>query len=316
MSKDQSLQDILAYPHWRQRIPIKEGLTTMGYLSLPDEWEHNYLPASLQDKSFIDVGSNDGYFCFEAERRGAKGIVAADLYHDGGNSNRTGWSEKGIKIIQSYLDSSVEIKTKSIYDLISLNRTFDYVLCTDVISWLDNINEAIYQLASVCSNTLYLKDGFLMKFDPDPVLQYEKPKDLVTFRANLSYITAALKINGFRSIEIKPIKAYRYFDWQTSAFQGVWSNGSVDVFEYPNAAQPKFSRDFNGEWALTEYKDFIFIRDCGWVKLNAVQLRPRIQQSWKSKAIRKILSPEQLSLLVRKRGAERYVQSHMVIAKK
>jgi hypothetical protein len=36
------------------------------------------LPADLQGKSFLDLGCNEGYFCFEAQRRGARRIVGID----------------------------------------------------------------------------------------------------------------------------------------------------------------------------------------------------------------------------------------------
>ena len=309
-------KEILSYPIWRQRIPINaKGLTTAGYLSLPGEWEFNYLPDQLQGKSFLDVGSNDGYFCFEAENRGAIAATAADIYHDGGNSNRTGWSVKGVTLLRDYLNSNVEIKNQSIYDLHLLNRQYDVVWCSNVISWLDNMNEAIAQLAGVCKDTLYLKDGYLTRFDPEPVLQYEKVKNLVSFRANISYITAVLKQNGFKSVEVKTIYHYKYFDWQTEAFAGA-SGQNVEVFENPIDQKSLGKHDLKAAWVLSTYGDFVFLRGHGWVKKSSVQIAPRFARSWKSKLIRKLLSEDQLNDYIRRKGSEPYVKSQMVIAKK
>jgi 2-polyprenyl-3-methyl-5-hydroxy-6-metoxy-1,4-benzoquinol methylase len=314
---EELFREILAYPIWRQRIPLgKDGLTTMGYLSLPGEWEFNYLPQSLEGKSFLDVGSNDGYFCFEAERRGANFITAADIYHDGGNSNRTGWSVKGVELLKEYLESKVEIKNQSIYDLSSLGRQYDVVWCSNVISWLDNMNEALAQLSNACKDTLYLKDGFLTRYDPEPALQYEKAKNLVNFRANISYIKAVLKSHGFKHIEVKTIYHFEYFDWQTEAFHGVQNSQEVDVFEHPLGGASSSKQVVKGAWVLAEYMDHLFLRNFGWVRKKDVEVAPRFARSWKSKLLRTVLSREQLNDYIRKKGTEPYVKSQMVIAKK
>lgn len=310
-------EEILRYPMWRQRIPLNNELpATMGYLSLPEEWSFNHLPENLAGKSFLDVGSNDGYFCFEAEKRGALMSTATDLYHNGDNSNRTGWNVEGINLLTKYLKSNVDVHSLSIYDLQRLQRTYDVVLCSNVISWLDNLHDALKQLALVCHGTLYLKDGFLTRFDPEPVLQYEKHKNLVTYRANLSYISIVLKEHGFKTIEVKPIYHNRYFDWQSEAFAGITSSEEVPVFFSPNDAQPAATKRVKGSWVLAEYKGFLFLRGLGWVRRNDVTFGPRIQPSWKSKLLRAFLSKEQLADFVRKRGTEPYVKQYMIVASK
>jgi SAM-dependent methyltransferase len=317
LSKEDCFEEILRYPIWRHRIPLNRNeLTTMGYLSLPEEWAFNYLPESLNGQSFLDVGSNDGYFCFEAEKRGAATATATDLYHDGGNSNRTGWSVAGISLLKDYFNSAVDIHSMSVYDLHQLGRKYDVVLCSNVISWLDNLNEALKQLADVCQGTLYLKDGFLKRHDPEAVLQYERHKNLVTFRANLSYIFVVLKEHGFKEIEVKTIYHNRYFDWQSESFPGILNEEPVQIFASPNDAAAKKSAIAKGAWVLAEYNDCIFARGLGWIRKNEVTFGPRIKSSWRSKLLRSVLSKEQLADLIRRRGTEPYVKQYMIVAHK
>ena len=51
------------------------------------------LPASLAGASVLDIGAWDGFFSFEAERRGAARVVAADYYrwHGGGWGSKAGF---------------------------------------------------------------------------------------------------------------------------------------------------------------------------------------------------------------------------------
>lgn len=312
-----TLSKIWAYKTWRQRIAIDDqGHYTMGYLSLPDEWEHNHLQPSLNGKSFLDVGANDGYFVFEAEKRGAQRILATDIYHQGRNGNTGGWNIEGIQILQEHFKSKVEILPKSIYDLHTLNEKFDVVLCTNVISWLDNMNEALKQLSDVCNETLYLKDGFLTRYDPEPVLQYEKGKALVAFRANLSYIKEVLGSHGFKRFQVVPVISHRHFEWQMSTFPLVQSKQALTIFDLPDATSNSIQKICDGQWILAEEGDFCFIKNTGWVRKSEVKIAPRGQKSWMGKMVKTLLSEEQYGDYIRRKGLEKYVKSYMVIAHK
>jgi SAM-dependent methyltransferase len=311
------LHKIWSYKTWRQRIAIdNEGNYTMGYLSLPNEWEHNHLATTMQGQSFLDVGANDGYFVFEAEKRGAKRILATDIYHNGRNGNTGGWNIEGIQILKEHFNSKVEIMPKSIYDLHELNETFDVVLCTNVISWLDNINEALKQLAQVCNQTLYLKDGFLMRYDPEPVLQYEKGKSLVAFRANLSYIKEVLSSHGFQRFQIIPVVSHRHFEWQMSAFPLVSSTNAINIYDLPDTQSSHSTAVCSDLWILADEGDFYFIKNTGWVKKSDVKIKPRGHKSLIGKMIRAVMSEEQYGAYIRRKGLEKYVKSYMIVAQK
>jgi tRNA (mo5U34)-methyltransferase len=55
---------------WFHTIDLGNGVRTPGHKDTAAEWEHLHLP-DLAGRSVLDVGAYDGFFSFEAERRGA-----------------------------------------------------------------------------------------------------------------------------------------------------------------------------------------------------------------------------------------------------
>lgn len=69
-------------PFWWHSIDLGEGVISPGLNSLDflrSEWDAMSVP-HLHNCSVLDVGAWDGYFSFEAERRGAKTVTALDHY--------------------------------------------------------------------------------------------------------------------------------------------------------------------------------------------------------------------------------------------
>src|SRR5262249_6084283 len=81
MTREDKLERINARP-WYDSIEIEQGLVTPGAHPLPElhhALERVKLPPRLDGLSVLDIGAWDGFFSFEAERRGAKRVVAYDL---------------------------------------------------------------------------------------------------------------------------------------------------------------------------------------------------------------------------------------------
>ena len=74
--------EVAAVPFWWHSIDVGDGVVTGGHKSadlLAREWAEMRLP-DLTGKSVLDIGAWDGFFSFEAERRGAANVVALDHY--------------------------------------------------------------------------------------------------------------------------------------------------------------------------------------------------------------------------------------------
>jgi len=81
---EKSLMESIKSHKWYQTIPLAEGMSTPGETGDAEErkLEMMRLPADLSGKSILDIGCNEGFFSFDAERRGAKRVVAIDKSSD------------------------------------------------------------------------------------------------------------------------------------------------------------------------------------------------------------------------------------------
>src|SRR5439155_9488823 len=81
----------------------------------------------FRGKSVLEIGAWDGYWSFYAERRGAAVVVATD-------DATQNWADgRGLPLARELLESKIEIRQDvSIYDLTTLNRRFDIILCLGV----------------------------------------------------------------------------------------------------------------------------------------------------------------------------------------
>ncbi len=75
---DQDLRDQVAAIKWFHTIELAPGLRTTGRDPTHERLDILRIPPSLEGKTVLDVGAWDGFFSFEAERRGAARVVAAD----------------------------------------------------------------------------------------------------------------------------------------------------------------------------------------------------------------------------------------------
>ena len=64
---------------WYQSMELPGGIVTPGDYDMADALKRIPFPASLAGKRCLDVGTRDGFWAFEMERRGAEEVVAIDL---------------------------------------------------------------------------------------------------------------------------------------------------------------------------------------------------------------------------------------------
>ena len=141
---------------WYHSIEIEPGLVTPGALSLPTlrrTLAHLELPDSLEGLSVLDIGAWDGFYSFEAERRGARRVVAYDL----SPPDYFGWATAS-----ELLGSRVEYRQGSVYDLSTdAVGAFDVVLCLGVFYHLRYPLLALDRIREVCTRYMLLETHFL-----------------------------------------------------------------------------------------------------------------------------------------------------------
>src|SRR5262249_49519469 len=163
MTRDETLERIKC-SQWYHSIDVEDGLVTPGAHSqaeLMHTLERLQLPARLDGLSVLDIGAWDGYFSFEAERRGARRVVACDVAPS---------DYFGFATARELRGSTVEYVHGSVYDLRKEDvGTFDIVLLAGVPyhlrypplapAWIHAICDGYRLPESDCLDTFVVLDG-------------------------------------------------------------------------------------------------------------------------------------------------------------
>ncbi len=141
MHRDEIRSRIASFPHWYHQIEVAPGVVTPGSNASRDSLERLEaigLPKDAAGLRVLDVGSRDGFFAFEMERRGAR-VVAVDH----ARPEATGFS-----IAAGILESRVTFQTANVYDLTpEMLGTFDLVLFLGILYHLRNPMRALDRVA-------------------------------------------------------------------------------------------------------------------------------------------------------------------------
>jgi tRNA (mo5U34)-methyltransferase len=135
---------------WYHTIDLGQGIVTRGVDDTPLRLARLDLPLSFAGRTVLDVGAWDGFFSFDAERRGASRVVATDHYSWHGLGWGTSDGKAGFKLAREVLGSHVEDVDLDVMEL-SPERvgTFDVVLFLGVLYHLRHPLLALERIASV-----------------------------------------------------------------------------------------------------------------------------------------------------------------------
>lgn len=131
---------------WFHQIELGNGVVTpgidktrekIGYMKFPD----------MTGKSVIDIGAWNGAMSFEAERLGAKRVLATDHYCWGGD----GQGRKGFELARKIIGSQVEDKNIRVEDISpDTVGEFDIVLFLGVLYHAPDPLGYLRRVRSVC----------------------------------------------------------------------------------------------------------------------------------------------------------------------
>src|SRR5215212_3670844 len=145
-----------AHVNWFHSIELEPGFTTPGRADTSAQIPRLHLP-DLTGKTVLDVGAWDGFFSFEAERRGAARVVALDTFSWTARGDGTG--KAGFELARRALGSRVEDVEVEVLDISpeTVGGTFDVVLFLGVLYHLRHPFLAIERLRAVCNELLVLE---------------------------------------------------------------------------------------------------------------------------------------------------------------
>lgn len=74
--REDLLMKVQGIPYWYHKIELPYGIVTPGWA--PIDSSAYRIPADLTGKYILDIGAWDGYWTFEALKRGAAKVVSID----------------------------------------------------------------------------------------------------------------------------------------------------------------------------------------------------------------------------------------------
>jgi len=197
-TKEEIQKKISEIPTWFHKIQLRSDFSTPGfYAEILKQKIFDSIPKDLSGKSILDTGANQGMFSFECERRGAKEIVAFDLYDipkmDG-----------GIKLCKEIFDSKVQILTLDVMDVEKLGREFDIILCFGLLYALRNPFLALQKLLTIC-NELVIVEAEILRTDRSICYVLEQDEILKNSEITILFSPKSLKNYaldiGFKKVE-------------------------------------------------------------------------------------------------------------------
>jgi tRNA (mo5U34)-methyltransferase len=166
------LREQVADRQWYHTLELAPGLRTPGWFDLR-EAAAELLPQSLAGRRCLDVGTFDGFWAFEMERRGAAEVVAIDIL----DPRRWDWPANsteevvaaldqrkrggaGFELAHEALGSAVERRELSVYDLDPADvGEFDFVYVGSLLLHLRDPVRALAAVRSVCTGEAVLVDA-------------------------------------------------------------------------------------------------------------------------------------------------------------
>jgi tRNA (mo5U34)-methyltransferase len=221
----QELRAEVAALQWYHTLELAPGVLTPGWFDLRKVLGRIPLPPSLEGKRCLDVGTFDGFWAFEMERRGAEEVVAIDVL----DPEQWDWpvgSEPetvaaiarrkagglGFEIARRELRSSVLRVERSVYDLDESDAgRFDLVYLGSLLVHLRDPIRALERVRAVCADTLIVVDGvdlpLSLLFPRRPVARLDGRGRPWWWYANAAGLARMVEAAGFEVVE-GPLRLY------------------------------------------------------------------------------------------------------------
>jgi tRNA (mo5U34)-methyltransferase len=176
---------------WYHSLELAPGHVTDGMFDLRDQVGRYGLPDRLDGKRCLDIGTWDGFWAFELERRGASEVVALDL----DDESELDWPPRrrpaqfpetrrgeGFRLAAELRGSKVRRVVRSVYDATPEELgSFDLVFCGSVLIHLRDQLLALERIAGLTApgGTFISAEEYdpLSGLAPFPVARYRADRE-------------------------------------------------------------------------------------------------------------------------------------------
>lgn len=190
---------------WWHSIDLGNGIVTPGQYDTRTLLDRIGMPSDLSGLSVLDIGAWDGYFSFEAERRGASRVVALDSYV-WRNAIRSG--KAGFLFARQALGSQVEDVEMEVMEIAPEKMgQFDVVLFLGVLYHLRHPLRALERVRRVTKKLLIMETHVDLPGLQRPAMAFYPGVELNNdatnwWGPNEACCIEMLKAAGFRNVKI------------------------------------------------------------------------------------------------------------------
>lgn len=187
---------------WWHTIEVAPGVVTPGSWDLRPTALRMPWPASLAGLRCLDVGTMDGFWAFELERRGPREVVAIDVAGAGAARER-------FHLAAELLGSRVEYRELDVLDVATESLgEFDLVVLGYVLQMLLDPLRALETVRRVCRGRLLLLETVSVPLSvfPAPLARLDARRGHTEwFVFNRRGLVRATELAGYAVEEVTPI---------------------------------------------------------------------------------------------------------------
>jgi tRNA (mo5U34)-methyltransferase len=204
--------EVERYP-WYHTLELGDGVVTTAMFDHRPVLDRYPVPADLSGLRCLDVGTMDGFWAFEMERRGAASVTAIDLDDPsaldwpaslrGGDTTLDDTKAERFALAKRALGSGVERVTMSVYDLSPDLGSFDFVFCGDLLIHLKDPVTAVEGIRSVCTGSAVIANN-IKRFrfrERMPIAELDGVDQFVWWYTNLAGLVRIVRAAGFPRVE-------------------------------------------------------------------------------------------------------------------
>lgn len=204
---------------WWHTIEVAAGVVTAGGWDLRPTAERLPWPKAMPGMRCLDIGTMDGFWAFELERRGAGEVVATDVLDAmridhfvadrlRGERHRRD-SERNFRLAAELRNSRTELRDVSVYDLDPTEvGEFDLIVMGYVLQMLRDPLRALEVVRQVCRGSMILLETVSRPLDllPAPLARLDARRDgSEWFVFNRHGLRKALELTGWVIEEVTPL---------------------------------------------------------------------------------------------------------------
>jgi tRNA (mo5U34)-methyltransferase len=200
----------VAQLRWFHTIDLGHGIVTPGEDESPAKLQKIRMPERLDGWSVLDIGAWDGFFSFEAERRGAERVLAVDpeCWREPAWAEHGFGTMRGFQLARQALASDVEDRDIDLLDLSPETvGTFDLVLFLGVFYHLPDPWNHLARAAGVCSRLLIVETHADMLDCRRPAMAFYPGAEIDGdwsnwWGPNVALLSGMLAHEGFSRVEV------------------------------------------------------------------------------------------------------------------